>query len=420
MTQPQTGSTTDDRVTHAGDRLRVLLVTNDFPPTVGGIQTYLRDYVNVLSHKLGGDSVVVFASTQDRDRAAEFDAQANYTVERWNRRVMLPTPAIARRMQELIRTHNIDVVWFGAAAPLAAMAPAARAAGARRIIASTHGHEVGWSMFPGARTILRRIGRSTDCLTYVSRYARNRMSSAFGPEVAWEPMPGGVNSGVFTPDPEARNTLRARYGLGNKKVIVAVSRVVPRKGQDTLITALPDILSHHPDAHLLIVGPGEYATTLQHRVDAAGLTENVTFTGPVDFSELPGHFCAGDVFALPVRTQAGGLSVEGLGIVFLEAQACGVATVAGNGGGAPETVHDGVTGIVVDGTDPAEVAQEISELLEDEGRRHRLAENGRNHVKRAWNWEVLGEQLLAVIEGDGRIPPRHSWNFPLEAAYRTQ
>lgn len=384
---------------------RVLVVTNDFPPTFGGIQTYVRDYLTTLDP----NKVVVFASTQHAANAREFDSQQDYTVVRWPRKVMLPTPATVRRMQQLIREHDIHTVWFGAAAPLALMAPAARAAGARRIVASTHGHEVGWSMFPGTRQVLGRIGRTVDCLTYVSHYARNRMASAFGPSVAWEPMPGGVDTDVFHPNPAVRDALRARYGLEDKKVIVAVSRLVPRKGQDTLVKAMPAILREHPDARLLIVGPGSYRAKLEELARRLGVTKNTTFTGAVEAEELPGHFTVGDVFALPVRTQLDGLSVEGLGIVFLEAQAAGVATIAGNGGGAPETVMDGRTGVVVDSRDLDDVAGRISVLLGDAPTRQRLATAARKHVNERWTWQVLGYQCRAVMAGEGGIPPRHSF-----------
>ncbi|MBC2680936.1 glycosyltransferase family 4 protein [Corynebacterium anserum] len=387
---------------------RVLVVTNDFPPTLGGIQTYIRDYLSTLSST--DAHVVVFASTQDDRAAAAFDSTLSYTVVRWPHRVMLPTPGTARKMQQLIRKYQVDTVWFAAAAPLGLMAQAAREAGARRIIASTHGHEVGWSMFPVTRQILRRIGAHVDCLTYVSHYARNRMASAFGSDVAWEPMPGGVDTEFFHPDPQMRDTLRQRYGLADKKVIVAVSRVVPRKGQDSLIEAMPGVLERVPEAHLLIVGPGSYADKLKDRAKKLGIENSVTFTGAVDFDELPGHYCAGDVFALPVRTQAGGLSVEGLGIVFLEAQACGVATVAGNGGGAPETVIDGNTGVVVRGSDKKDLARTLVTLLNDATLRERLGKQGRARVSRAWTWNRLREQLKAVLGGDGRVPPAAAWN----------
>lgn len=389
---------------------RVLLVTNDFPPTVGGIQSYLRDYCAELERRDPG-RLTVFASTQDADAAAEYDASLPFDVVRWPRTVMLPTPPTARRMAQIISEREINTVWFGSSTPMALMGAAARRAGAGRIVASTHGHEVGWSMVPGGRNVLRAIGRRTDCLTFVSRYARQRFAACFGPTVAWEPMPGGVNSTVFAPDPEGREMIRVRHGIDDRKVIVCVSRVVPRKGQDTLVEAMPTVLRDVPDAHLLIVGPGDYAEQLRSRARELQIDERVTVTGAVDYEELVAHYCAGDVFAMPVRTQGGGFSVEGLGIVFLESQACGVPTIAGDGGGAPETVQDGVTGDVVDGTSVEAVASCTAALLNDPERARRYSERGRRYVQDAWNWDVLGRQLSSVLSGDTRRPQRHSWNW---------
>jgi phosphatidylinositol alpha-1,6-mannosyltransferase len=389
---------------------RVLLVTNDFPPTFGGIQSYLRDYCAELERRDPG-RLTVFASTQDAAAARAYDAAVPYRVVRWPRRIMLPTPATARRMAQLIRDNDIDTVWFGSSTPMALMAGAARRAGARRIIGSTHGHEVGWSMVPGGRSVLRHIGRNVDCLTFVSRYARGRFMAAFGPTVAWEPMPGGVDATRFRPDPAGRERLRQRYGIADRRVVVCVSRVVPRKGQDTLLEAMPELLRRIPDAHLLIVGPGDYAGHLRTRAADLGVTDRVTVAGPVDADDLVAAYCAGDVFAMPVRTQAGGFSVEGLGIVFLESQACGVPTVAGDGGGAPETVRDGVTGDVVDGTDVSAVAGCVADLLDDPARAASYAAAGREYAEHAWNWRILGAELESVLAGDGRRPPHHSWNW---------
>lgn len=386
---------------------RVLVVTNDFPPTLGGIQTYVRDYLAALTPE--DAHIVVFASTQDSIAAAEFDAVVGYEVVRWPHSVMLPTPGTARRMVQLIHEHHIDTVWFAAAAPLALLAPQARAAGASRVIASTHGHEVGWSMFPGSRHVLRHIGAHVDCVTFVSHYARNRLAGAFGSAVAWEPLPGGVDTEFFRPYPESAVQLRQRYGLGQRPVIVAVSRLVARKGQDTLIRALPAVLRRIPDAHVLIVGSGRWEDHLRRRAHSLGVEDAVTLTGAVEYKELPGHFCVGDVFALPVRTQMGGLSVEGLGIVFLEAQACGVATVAGDGGGAPETVVDGLTGVVVDGRDVNAVADQLCLLLSDAELRARLASAGRAKVQAAWTWSTLRLQLLHVLQGKTDPPPPVAW-----------
>ena len=163
---------------------RVLLVTNDFPPRLGGIQSYLAELVTRLA-TTGEHTLTVYAP-QWKD-AETFDARAaGYHVVRHPGTLMLPVPTVDARMRRLIAEHGIDTVWFGAAAPLGLLAHRARQAGATRVLASTHGHEVGWSMLPLARSVLRRIGEDSDVVTFVSRYTRGRFASAFGPQAALE------------------------------------------------------------------------------------------------------------------------------------------------------------------------------------------------------------------------------------------
>lgn len=201
--------------------MATLLVTNDFPPTVGGIQSYLRDFASEFVRLRGPESLVVFASTQDAHEASLYDATLPYTVHRWPTKMMLPTPATVRRMQELIEQHGITTVWFGAAAPLAVMAPAARRAGARTIVATTHGHEVGWSMLPGARQVLRLIGNAADTVTYISEYTLRRFRPAFGERPAFVPLPSGVDTDFFCPaTSEQRAAARDRYELGSAPLVV--------------------------------------------------------------------------------------------------------------------------------------------------------------------------------------------------------
>ena len=191
---------------------RVLLVTNDFPPRRGGIQSYLAELVTRLA-TTGEHTLTVYAP-QWKD-AETFDAQtAGYHVVRHPGTLMLPVPSVDARMRRLIAEHGIDTVWFGAAAPLGLLAHRARQAGATRVLASTHGHEVGWSMLPLARSVLRRIGEDSDVVTFVSRYTRGRFASAFGPQAALEHLPPGVDTERFRPDPVSRAELRTRYGSG--------------------------------------------------------------------------------------------------------------------------------------------------------------------------------------------------------------
>lgn len=372
---------------------RVLLVTNDFPPTVGGIQTYLHEFAQTLDP----EQLIVFASTQDDSATQAFDRDAPFTIIRWPRRVMLPTPMTARRMQEIIRAWSIDTVWFGASTPLALMGSAARRAGARRIVASTHGHEIGWSMIPGARQVLRLIGGRVDMLTYVSKYAQMRTRRAFGPHPTWSSLQPGVDIVRFSPNKEADDRVRRQYGLGDGPLVVCISRIVPRKGQDMLVEALPGIRKYIPSAKLLIVGPGQGRKSLSDRASALGVSDSLITTGSVPFDVLPNFYRCADVFAMPVRTLGGGLDVEGLGIVFLEAQACGVPVVAGDGGGAPETVRPSETGIVVNGRHVDEIVDAVAGLLAEPERAVAMGKKGREYIQKEWSWSVRGPQLAQVL-----------------------
>jgi phosphatidyl-myo-inositol dimannoside synthase len=376
---------------------RVLLVTNDFPPRRGGIQSYLVDLVTRLA-TTGEHAVTVYAP-QWKD-ADEFDARTTgYQVVRHPGTLMLPVPAVDTRMRRLIGEHGIDTVWFGAAAPLGLLAARARQAGASRVLASTHGHEVGWSMLPGARSVLRRIGDDSDVVTYVSRYTRGRFASAFGPDAALEHLPPGVDSQRFRPDPASRSEMRARHGLGDRPTVVCLSRLVPRKGQDMLIRALPSIRQRVNGAALVIAGGGPYLDTLRGLAGRFGVADHVTFTGGVPSADLPAYHAMADVFAMPCRTRGAGLDVEGLGIVFVEASAAGVPVIAGSSGGAPETVRHNKTGIVVDGRSVQQIADAVSELLGDPDRAAAMGAAGREWVTTQWRWDDLAGRLSDLIRG---------------------
>ncbi|ROQ69572.1 phosphatidylinositol alpha-1,6-mannosyltransferase [Streptomyces sp. 840.1] len=378
---------------------KTLIVTNDFPPRPGGIQAFLHN----MALRLDPDRIVVYASTWKRgpegaEATAAFDAEQPFTVVRDRTTMLLPTPRVTRRATQLLRTHGCSSVWFGAAAPLGLMAPALRRAGARRLVATTHGHEAGWAQLPASRQLLRRIGESTDTITYLGEYTRSRIAAALTPAAAdrMVQLPPGVDEKTFHPD-SGGDAVRARLGLTDRPVVVCVSRLVPRKGQDTLILAMPAILAEVPDAVLLIVGGGPYADELRKLAAETGVQDSVRFTGPVPWAELPAHYGAGDVFAMPCRTRRGGLDVEGLGIVYLEASATGLPVVAGDSGGAPDAVLDGETGSVVRGGSAEESAERIVALLGDAELRRRMGERGRAWVEEKWRWDLLAERLRALL-----------------------
>ncbi len=368
-----------------------LLITNDFPPRVGGIQSYVHE----LASRLPADRLTVLAS--DYPGAREFDADQPFPVYRYPSSVLLPTAGASRMAAALIRRRGIRAVWFGAAAPLGLMTPFLRTVGIGRVVASTHGHEVGWSMLPGARQMLRRIGSHADVVTFVSRYSRRRIAAALGPRSALEALSPGVDSDQFRPDPAARATIRARYGLDDAPTAVCISRLVPRKGQDALIAAWPAVTRALPGARLLIVGGGSGESRIRALAAASPARDLITLTGSVPHQELPAHYQAGDVFAMPCRTRGGGLDVEGLGIVFLEASASGLPVIAGDSGGAPETVIDGETGLVVDGRNRDALTAALVRLLGDPGLRAHWGAAGRRWVRENWTWTASADRLAALL-----------------------
>ncbi|MFD0142333.1 MULTISPECIES: glycosyltransferase family 4 protein [unclassified Streptomyces] len=378
---------------------KTLIVTNDFPPRPGGIQAFLHN----MALRLDPEKIVVYASTWKRSRegieaTAAFDAEQPFTVVRDSTTMLLPTPRVTARATSLLREHGCASVWFGAAAPLGLMAPALRRAGARRLVATTHGHEAGWAQLPGSRQLLRRIGEGTDTITYLGEYTRSRIAAALTPAAAGRmvQLPPGVDEKTFHPG-SGGDAVRERLGLSDRPVVVCVSRLVPRKGQDTLIRALPRILRRVPDAVLLIVGGGPYEKDLRRLAATTGVADSVRFTGAVPWEELPAHYGAGDVFAMPCRTRRGGLDVEGLGIVYLEASATGLPVVAGDSGGAPDAVLDGETGWVVRGDAPEESADRIATLLLDPELRARMGARGRDWVEERWRWDLLAERLRELL-----------------------
>jgi phosphatidyl-myo-inositol dimannoside synthase len=370
---------------------RTLVVTNDFPPRQGGIQTF----VAALLARRPPDSLVVLAS--DHPGSAEHDAGLPYPVVRRPTGMLLPTRATARAATALAREHGCTTAFFGAAAPLGLLAPALREAGVRHLIGATHGHETGWVALPGARSMMRRIASGLDVVTYISDYTRARLAPALGDRTRLERLSPGVDVGSFTPDADGA-AVRVRHGIGEAPLVVCVSRLVPRKGQDVLVEAWPRVLDRHPAARLMLVGGGPSENALRRAVADRGVGHSVVLTGPVAPAELPAHYVAGDVFAMPCRTRRGGLDVEGLGMVFLEAAACGRPVVAGTSGGAPEAVDDGVTGHVVEPRSPTAVAEAITALLDDPAKARAMGAAGRAWVERRWSWTTISRTFARLLE----------------------
>lgn len=323
---------------------RVLFVTNDFPTRRGGIETF----VLALCERMDPDEVVVYTASMPGD--LEYDAKLPFPVYRDPASMLLPTPAVARRVVEVMRRHDCDRVVFGASAPLGLLGRRLRRAGARRIVALTHGHEVWWARVPMTRQLLRRIGDSVDVMTYVSQWCRERIAPALSPAAAARmvQLSPGVDTDRFYPGCGGAE-VRERLGIpSDAPVVVCTARFVRRKGQDTLVRAWPDVRRELPDARLLLVGDGPDRRRVERLVRRLGVTDSVIFTGSVPWDEVPAYTDAGDVFAMPVRSRLFGLEAEAFGIVFLEAGACGLPVVAGDSGGALEAARMSGTARSVD------------------------------------------------------------------------
>jgi phosphatidylinositol alpha-1,6-mannosyltransferase len=374
---------------------RTLVVTNDFPPRVGGIESFVLSMVR----RMPPDGVVVHTARQPADAA--FDATLPFPVVRDPSKLMVPTRAITKRSIAIARDLDCESVWFGAAAPLGLMAHKLKSrAGVRRTVATTHGHEVWWASTPGTRAMLRRIGDTNDVLTYLGTYTRHRIAKALSAKAGARmvQLTPGVDDQAFHPGVDG-SVVRESYGLGDRPVVVCVSRLVARKGQDMLIRSLPLIHRRVPDAAVLIVGDGPQRGDLEKLVDKLGLRRDVVFTGAKAWVETPAYFAAGDVFCMPTRTRKAGFEVEGLGIVYLEASASGLPVVAGDSGGAPDAVQDGVTGYVVNGRAAAEIAERVSALLLDRELAREMGEWGRRWVEQRWRWDDLADELAGLLQG---------------------
>ena len=370
------------------DMPTTLIITNDFPPRVGGIESFVSDVCELLDH-----DVVVYAS--GADGAAALDSDRPFPVIR-NGPLLLPTPRIAARTVELLGEFGTTRVIFGAAAPLGLLAPALRRAGARHIVGLTHGHETWWARVPAARQLLYRIGESCDHLTTISGYTERLIASALSPSARGRllRLAPPVDPGRFRPSEAVAPRSAGRC--------IAVARLIHRKGMATLLRAWRAVVDRAAQSgaarELILVGEGPQRPRLERSIHELDLSDHVRLMGAVPRAAVIGQLQRADVFALPVRTLLAGLNPEGLGLAALEAAACGLPVIVGHSGGAPETVRDGDTGFVVPSHDHQLLAERLGLLLDNPSLAQEMGSRGRRYVSTHFGMESARARLREALD----------------------
>ena len=369
---------------------RHLLVTNDFPPKVGGIQSYLWE----LWRRLPPGEFAVL--TSPHPEAAAFDAGQAFRVVRTSEPWLLPVPWLKRRIDALAGEFGADVVVLDPALPLGQLGPSLE----RPYAVVVHGAEVTVpGRLPGTQQLLGRVLRGARHVIAAGAYPSSEADHAAGRTLPTTVVPPGVDTELFHPlDDEARRAARKRLGLPVEgRLVMGISRLVPRKGFDVLLKAAAELRTERPDVHVGIVGHGRDRGRLEKVAREVGAP--ATFLGRIPFADLPDAYACGDVFAMLARNRWAGLEQEGFGIVFLEAAAGGVPAIAGGSGGVRDAVEHGVTGLVVD--DPRDVdavAEALATLLDDDDRRAEMGNAARSRAVEQFDYDVLAARLHAALE----------------------
>ncbi|HZP30058.1 MAG TPA: glycosyltransferase family 4 protein [Acidimicrobiia bacterium] len=365
-----------------------LLVTNDFPPKIGGIQSYLYE----LWRRLPPTETTVL--TTPYEGAAAWDARQPFRVERTRESWLLPTASLTRRIDALARELGAGVVFLDPMLPLGLVGPRLRSA---PYVVVVHGAEITVpGRLPGLRSLAATVLRSAAGIVAAGEYPAREAAHAAGRPLPALVLPPGVDPGRFRPlDPERRRVVRARHGLHpHAPLVLGVSRLVPRKGFDTVLDAVGGL----PGVHVAIAGAGRDRARLERR--SLPLGARARFLGRVPDAELPELYACADVFAMLCRDRWGGLEAEGFGIVFVEAAACGVPAVAGRSGGSHDAVVDGETGIVVDPRDVGAARRAVAALLRDDSLRARMGAAARARAAGPLSYDVLAARLAPLARGD--------------------
>ncbi len=380
----------------------ILLLTNDFGPRAGGIETFI---IGLLERMPKGE-VIVYTSKQVGSESFDKKWLDNFGVKviRDPSKILLPTPRVIRAVRRVIKQSKVEKIWFGAAAPLAISARFLRAGNVKKIVALSHGHEVWWSKVFPFNFAMKEIARSVDVLTFLGDYTGSVIKRNFKDRAKLVKIAPGIDISHFKPEGDLSkiNAVRSELKIGSEPLILSVGRLVHRKGQDKLITAMPKILAKRPDAKLLLIGQGPRKAKLDSLVAKYGIADSVKFLGSIAYTDLPKYLNAADLFVMPSRSRLMGLEVEGLGIVYLEASACALAVIAGSSGGAPDALIDGRTGYVVDGRDIDQIANRVLSLIDNPKQAEEMGKAGRLWVESHWRWDIWSSAFNELLEVSGK------------------
>ncbi len=369
--------------------MKHLLVTNDFPPKIGGIQSLLWEWWR----RLPPESFAVLTSSHAG--SAQFDAEQPFLIRRTSEPVLLPHPWMVKRINEMAKEIGADFIVLDPALPLGLVGPML----ALPYMVVLHGAEVTVpGRLPGLRQVLGHVLNRAQHVIAAGGYPASEGAHAAGGLLPITIVPPGVDTQRFVPlDVAQRRAARAKFSLNpDDEIVLGISRLVPRKGFDTVIRAVAQLAPRRPRLRLVIASTGRDEKRLRALAQETGAP--VTFLGGINHEDLPDLYACSDVFAMMCRNRWGGLEQEGFGIVFVEAAACGIPQVAGKSGGAAEAVVDGVTGYVLDDpTDVSGLAVRIEMILSTESLRSEMSVAARQRSVEHFDYDVLALRLGKVL-----------------------
>ena len=377
---------------------RILVLSDNYLPSVGGSLIWLD---NVYRRCPDG---TVWIATNAHPDAREFDqSRPGISIHRSklrSYRFLKPQSLLIysklAAMSAWIRwRHRVDIVHVGKVLPEGYIASFLKRRMGIPFIAYAHGEEITVlfqsDAYSHLHETLTRIYNDAEAVIANSEFTRQKLIEIGVEASKIHKITPGVDPTFFRPtepDPE----LIRRHGLEGKTIMLSVGRLQKRKGHDFVIEALPLLLKDHPDLAYLILSDGEERQNLERLATKLGVEEHVRFGGEVNYEDLPRYYNTADLFILANRVLDDG-DVEGFGIVFLEAAACGTPVIAGDSGGTGEPVREGVNGLRVRSSEPSEIARGISHLLEDPSRRRAMGAAGRRLVEEEYDWDVVCAQV---------------------------